>query len=120
MRSRPGPEMLSLTIGKVDLNDQLDNQQQHGKERDDLNVGVAKARDGKGGGHGGAVIGSVNERLRACSRSNDEQRRRDWFTRRYLSIGSRGGSAENAPTGMQKSEGRGEEKALLEERFSND
>jgi hypothetical protein len=39
---------------------------------------------------------------------------------RYLSVRSRGGSAENAPNGMKRTMGGAKKKALLGARFSND
>ena len=102
--------MSDLKTGKIDLIDKLGNQQQHGKDRDDRQAGIAVARDGQGSSPGGKVIGCVTERLRACSSSNGEQRRRNWFMARYLSVRSRRGSAENAPNGMKRSDGRGEGK----------
>jgi len=97
--------MSDLKTGKIDLIDKLGNQQQHGKDRDDRQAGIAVARDGQGSSSGGKVIGCVTERLRACSSSTGEQRRRNWFMARYLSVRSRGGSAENAPNGMKRTMG---------------
>ncbi len=108
--------MSDLKTGKIDLIDKLGNQQQHGKDRDDRQAGIAVARDGQGSSPGGKEIGCVTDRLRACSSSSGEQRRRNWFMGRYLSVRSRRGSAENAPNGMKRSDGRGEGKGTPQRR----
>jgi hypothetical protein len=66
------------------------------------------------------VIGSVNVRLRACSRSNDEQRRRDWFQGDISALAAAAAVLRTPLPACRKARGGAKKKTLLEERFSND